>query len=172
MNETSSSESAARRLERYPPFRMLGIRVVELHREWRSVRILLPLSQENRNPGGTMFGGCIASLADPIPALACHRQFPEHTVWTRELLVDFRRPGTTDLELRFELSEASISAIKQDLTSRDRSTPLFEFGFYDLENNLVAWVKNRVAIRSIASSPGKVGAIPGKPPLDNEQREK
>ena len=78
------------------------------------------------------------------------------------ILVDFRRPGTTDLELRFELSEASISAIEQDLTARDRSTPLFEFGFYDRENKLVAWVRNRVAIRPIESSVKTAGAIPGK----------
>jgi uncharacterized protein (TIGR00369 family) len=169
MSEVLSSESPARRLERFPPFRTLGIRVIDLHREWRSVRILLPFSNENRNPGGTMFGGCIASLADPIPALACHRQFPDYAVWTRELQVDFRRPAITDLELRFELSEASISAIEQDLTTRDRSTPLFEFGFYDLENNLVAWVMNRVAIRPIASSPEKVGAISGKTPITKER---
>jgi len=141
------SAIAARRLEFFPPFRELKIQVLELHEHWRSVRILLPLNEANRNPGGTMFGGCIASLADPIPALACHRNFPEYAVWTRELHVDFRRPGTSDLELRFELPLASIESIGRELDLRDRSTPMFEFGFYDREDRLVVWVKNRVAIR-------------------------
>lgn len=147
MIDSSSSADAANRLERFPPFRELKIQVLELHAQWRHVRILLPLNEANRNPGGTMFGGCIASLADPIPALACHRCFPEYAVWTRELLVDFRRPGTSDLELRFELPVASIESIDRELVLRDRSTPQFEFGFYDREERLVAWVKNRVAIR-------------------------
>ena len=147
MTDPSSSATAASRLESFPPFRELKIQVLELHEQWRSVRILLPLNEANRNPGGTMFGGCIASLADPIPALACHRCFPDYTVWTRELLVDFRRPGVSDLELRFELPMASIESMDQELALRGRSTPTFEFGFYDRQDKLVAWVKNRVAIR-------------------------
>ncbi|MEJ2590625.1 MAG: DUF4442 domain-containing protein [Candidatus Thiodiazotropha sp.] len=168
MIDVSTGDSAARRLERFPPFLKLGVRVVELHTDWRQVRILLPLSAENRNPGGSMFGGCIASLADPIPALACHRQFPEHAVWTRHLQIDFRRPGLTDLELRFELTEASISAIGQDLAERDRSTPCFEFGFYDAQENLVAWVKNRVAIRPAERDVAPLGAMSGRPQVDKE----
>jgi len=166
--DASTGDSAARRLERFPPFSKLGIRVVELHVEWRQVRILLPLSAENRNPGGSMFGGCIASLADPIPALACHRQFPEHAIWTRNLQIDFRRPGLTDLVLRFELSEASISAIGQDLAERDRSTPCFEFGFYDAQDKLVAWVKNRVAIRPGERDVAPLGAMSGRPQVEKE----
>jgi uncharacterized protein (TIGR00369 family) len=162
MIEATTTDSPARRLERFPPFAKLGIRVVELHREWRSVRILLPLNADNRNPGGSMFGGCIASLADPIPALACHRQFPEYTVWTRDLQVDFRRPGVTDLELRFELSEASVSAIEEELSTRNRSTPKFEFGFYDLQGNLIAWVRNRVAIRPQGLDRATLGAVSGR----------
>ncbi|MCU7807497.1 MAG: PaaI family thioesterase, partial [Candidatus Thiodiazotropha sp. (ex Semelilucina semeliformis)] len=61
------TDSAARHLERFPPFQLLGIRVLELDENWRRVRILLPLNADNRNPGGSMFGGSIASLADPIP---------------------------------------------------------------------------------------------------------
>jgi uncharacterized protein (TIGR00369 family) len=147
MIDPQSSDAAARRLESFAPFRALKIQVLELHEAWQSVRILLPLNEANRNPGGTMFGGCIASLADPIPALACHRSFPEYAVWTSELHVDFRRPGTSDLELRFELPMASIESIGRELALRDRSTPMFEFGLYDREEKLVVWVKNRVAIR-------------------------
>ncbi|MCU7812490.1 MAG: PaaI family thioesterase [Candidatus Thiodiazotropha sp. (ex Notomyrtea botanica)] len=126
-------DSAARRLERFPPFQLLGIRVLELDEDWRKVRILLPLNADNRNPGGSMFGGSIASLADPIPALACHGSFPQFAVWTRELQVDFRSPGLSDLELRFELTEAAVGAIAEELAKRGRSTPSFEFGFYDQE---------------------------------------
>jgi uncharacterized protein (TIGR00369 family) len=143
----ASETSPEFRLESYPPFQAMAIQVLELHNSWRSVRIMLPLNERNRNPGGSMFGGCIASLADPIPALACHRQFPAYTVWTRELQVDFRRPGLSDLELRFEITQSAIDDIALELKQRKRSTPVFEFGFYDRDDNLVAWVKNRVAIR-------------------------
>jgi len=171
MIESPLAAEAARKLEFFPPFQALGIRVIELQEEWRSVRILLPLNEVNRNPGGTMFGGAIAALADPIPALACHRNFPGYAVWTRELQVDFRRPGTTDLELRFDLSVSAIESIKGELALRNRSTPAFEFGFYDQRDKLVAWVKNRVAIRPQGFSEEADGAMRAKR-TDVNEREK
>ncbi len=150
---------AARRLELFPPFRQLGIRVLALDENWRSVRILLPLNASNRNPGGTMFGGTIASLADPIPALACHRRFPQYTVWTRELHVDFRAPGVTDLELRFELSDSTVERIARELELRGRATPVFEFGFFDQHGNQVVWIKNRVALRQQETA-AELSAVP------------
>jgi uncharacterized protein (TIGR00369 family) len=158
--ELISDTTAKQRLEDYPPFQAMSVRVLELPDNWRHARILLPLNERNRNPGGSMFGGCMASLADPIPALACYRQFPDFAVWTRELRVDFRRPGLTDLELRFELSETIIDQIARELAQRRRSTPSFEFGFYDRDDRLVAWVRNRVAIRPKGSDVDQIGAEP------------
>jgi hypothetical protein len=66
----------ARLLEWYPPFRPMRIKVLEISEEWRRVRIRLPLNAMSRNPGGVMFGGYQAALADPIAALACARVFP------------------------------------------------------------------------------------------------
>ncbi|MCU7845177.1 MAG: PaaI family thioesterase [Candidatus Thiodiazotropha sp. (ex Monitilora ramsayi)] len=158
MSETST-ETAAHRLEIFTPFRLLGIKVLELDDNWGKARILLPLNKNNRNPGGSMFGGSIASLADPIPALACHRRFPLYAVWTRELHVDFRAPGLTDLELRFELTDAEVNEIADELTKRGRSTPVFEFGFYDRDDNLVVWVRNRVALRPQGVTTRTLGAV-------------
>ena len=59
----------ARLLELYPPFRPMRIKVLEIANDWRTVRILLPLNALSRNPGGVMFGGYQAALADPIAAL-------------------------------------------------------------------------------------------------------
>ena len=54
----------------------MRIKVLEIADDWRTVRILLPLNARSRNPGGVMFGGYQAALADPIAALACARVFP------------------------------------------------------------------------------------------------
>lgn len=94
-----------------------------------------------------MFGGAIAALADPIPALACNRVYPGHTVWTRAMSLDFRREGRTDLELRFDLDPAQEAEIRAELARRGRSTPSFEFGFWDTAGRLCVQVKNTVAIR-------------------------
>jgi acyl-coenzyme A thioesterase PaaI-like protein len=139
--------SERRRLELYPPFLLMGVKVIEISDEWRVVRMNLPLTALSRNMGDSMFGGNQASLADPIAALACARVFPGHAVWTRALRVDFRREGRTDLELRFAFPPELERGIREELAERGRSTPTFEYGYYLSDGTLCTWIHNTVAIR-------------------------
>ena len=124
----------------------MRVRVLELDTNWRHVRLLLPLAA-NRNPGGGMFGGSMACLADPIAALACNRVFPGHRVWTRELQLDFRHEGRSDMELRFDFDAGLERAIADELAARGRATPSFEYGFFDNQGRQCVRVRCRVAIR-------------------------
>ena len=137
----------ARRLALDPPFRAMGIRVIEIADDWSSATILLPLNRHNRNPGGGMFGGAMASLADPVPALMCARIFPGQAVWTRSMSIDFSREGRSDLTLRIAIDSEQLEAIHAELKSRMRATPEFEYAYFDAEGHLCAQVVNRVAIR-------------------------
>ena len=148
MPDSPVETAAADRLERFPPFHYMGVKVLSLSDDWGRVRMLLPLNRQTKNPGGSMFGGSVAAVADPVAALACHARFPRYAVWTRELNVDFRKPGMSDLELRFDFPQKTAVHIEQQLDAKGRSTPLFEFGIYDAEGELVAWVHNTVAIRT------------------------
>ena len=139
--------SDARTLEWYPPFLWMRIRVVELTPDWRRVRIVLPLNTISRNPGGVMFGGFQAALADPIAALACARVFPGYSVWTRAMTVEFEHGGSTDLELRFEFAPAQEALIRAELLRDGRSTPTFEYGFHLVDGRRCTRVLNTVAIR-------------------------
>ena len=124
----------------------MHVRVLELSDDWRRVRVLLPLCG-NSNPGGGMFGGAMACLADPIAALSCNRVFPGHQVWTRELLLDFRHEGRSDMQLRFELDAAKEAEIRDALHRRGRATPLLEYAFFDARGRACVDVRCRVAIR-------------------------
>ena len=94
-----------------------------------------------------MFGGNQASLADPIAPLACSRIFTGYDVWTRKLVIDFQRPGSTDLELRFDFPDTQMQAIRQDLEEKGRSNPVFEYGYYLTDGSQCTHVKCTVAIR-------------------------
>jgi acyl-coenzyme A thioesterase PaaI-like protein len=137
----------ARMLEWYPPFLAMRIKVVQLDRDWREVRIRLPLNAISRNPGGVMFGGYQAALADPVPALACARVFPGYSVWTRSMLVDFELGGSTDLELRFAFPEELEKTIREQLARDGRATPSFEYGYYLSDGRRCTRIVNTVAIR-------------------------
>lgn len=139
--------SPRKRLEWYPPFWVMRIKVLDLAEDWRSVRIRLPLNSFSRNPGGVMFGGYQASLADPIAAISCARVFPGYSVWTRALTLDFIRGGSTDLELRFDFPAEQEHAIRAELDDRGRATPVFEYGYYLADGTLCTRILNTVAIR-------------------------
>lgn len=139
--------SDRRRLELYPPFLFMRIEVLELAEDWTRVRIRLPLNTLSRNPGGVMFGGWQAALADPIAAMACSRRFPDYSVWTRAMSIDFDRGGSTDLELRFGIEDAELAAIERELAERGRATPTFEYGFHLADGTRCTRVRNTVAIR-------------------------
>ncbi len=136
-----------KQFEWFPPFWLMRVKVVEISAGWRRVRLRLPLSFWSKNMGGTMFGGHQASLADPVAALACAHVFPGYHVWTRSMQIDFRHPGATDLELRFEFPEDVEVQIGEELARKGRSTPEFEYGLYQEDGTCCTWVHNRVAIR-------------------------
>jgi hypothetical protein len=64
-------------------------------------------------------------LADPVAALACARRFREHACFTRAMTIDFARAGDSDLELKFEFTEADEAKIAKELQETGRSTPVF-----------------------------------------------
>ncbi len=138
---------ARKRIEWYPPFRMMGVKVIALEEHWNQVRLRLPLTVFSRNLGDTMFGGYQAAIADPIAAIACAKQFPGYSVWTRSLSLEFEHPGDTDLELRFVFDPRVKERIRHDLQRRQRSTPEFEYGLYRRDGVRCTRVVCRVAIR-------------------------
>jgi hypothetical protein len=137
----------ARLLELYPPFRPMRIKVLEIADGWRHVRILLPLNAMSRNPGGVMFGGYQAALADPVAALACARVFPGYSVWTRAMSISFDHGGNSDLEMRFSLTPEQEADIRMELEREGRSTPSFEYGYFRKDGVRCTVIRNTVAIR-------------------------
>ncbi len=137
----------SRLLELYPPFRPMRIKVLEISENWRTVRIRLPLNALSRNPGGVMFGGYQAALADPIAALACARVFPGYSVWTRAMTISFDHGGNSDLEMRSSLTREQEEAIRIELARDGRSTPTFEYGYIRSDGVRCTVIHNTVAIR-------------------------
>ena len=139
--------SDASRLEWFPPFLIMRVKVLEIRDNWRLVRMRLPLNTLSRNPGGIMFGGYQVALADPIAAMACARVFPEYSSWTRAVSIDFIRGGSTDLELRFEFTQEQEDEIRAELEERGRATPVFHYSFHLANGEVCSRVTNTVAIR-------------------------
>jgi len=139
--------SDRRRFELFPPFFLMRAKIDELAEDWSSVRIRLPLNWFSANAAGNMYGGYQASLADPIPSLACLKRFPGYRVATKKLEVDFIRVGSSDLTLHFDFDEAQFHEIEKELNESGRSTPTFEMKFTREDGKVCTRILNTVAIR-------------------------
>lgn len=139
--------SAPRRFELYPPFFLMRIKIITLTDDWSSARIRLPLNWASRNAAGNMYGGYQASLADPIPAIACMHRFPGYRVATRKLELDFIRTGNSDLILQFDFPAETATAISDELDRHGRATPCFDLQYLRTDGKVCTRIKNSVAIR-------------------------
>jgi len=121
--------SEAQRMQLWPAWWMMRIKVTSLANDWREVRITLPL---------TWISG--------------------YDVWTRKLSVDFQRPGNTDLELRFDFPLEKEQEIFEELKERNRSTPTFEYGLYRTDGSLCTKIECVVAIREKGYAKGQISS--------------
>ncbi len=136
-----------KKLELYPPFFLMGVKVIRVAEDFRHLTVRLPLRWYGRNHHSTMFGGFMAAVADPLPALLCAKLFPHCDVWTKRMSITFLRPGRTDLEVRMDITPEQIDAIQQELDGNGSATPQFEFFYWDQKNRRVARIKNIVAMK-------------------------
>ena len=143
--------SERRRLEFYPPFFFMRVKVLEISDNWRKVRLRLPLTSFSINPGGVVFGGYQAALADPIPALACGSIFKGWVVWTRAMHIDFIHGGISDLELHFDFPRQTEEEIRWQLEREGRADPEFEYAYFREDGERCTVIRNTVAIRAAES---------------------
>ncbi len=131
-----------RLLELYPPFFFMGAKVLDVSKDYRWIDVYLPLRWYGRNMHGTMFGGWLSAVSDPLPALLCAKAFPDVVVWTKSHCVDFKRPARSGVHLRVEMNDVLHAQIMKDLETQGRSSPVFEYEIKDRNSRTIARVRN------------------------------
>jgi hypothetical protein len=117
------TESLRSRLTRwgfnwFPAFRGTGARITYIARDWREVRLRIPLSRRTRNYVGTIYGGSMYGAVDPIYMVMLIRLLgPEYIVWDKSASIRFKKPGRSTLYARFHISEEETAAIREALES-------------------------------------------------------
>lgn len=134
-------------LQYYPPFLFMGVKIRNVSKDNRHCVAELPFKWYGSNPHGTIFGGFICALADPIPAILCGRIFPHTAAWTKSNSVTFKRPGHSTLTLEITITDEDIAAIQSQLDATGSAKQVFEFAFRDRGGKVVAEVKNTVVLK-------------------------
>lgn len=116
---TQSPFRAKWMLNLYPPLLVNRVVVKHISKNYRRVEVVIKKSFLNRNIQGTIFGGTIFSAADPFFALMYWQTFLQMgvktEVWLKSAHIRYIKPGSTDLNLTFQLSEEDISTAYNEL---------------------------------------------------------
>ena len=134
-------------LQLYPPFFFMGVKVRYVSPDYREIQVELPARWYGKNMHGTLFGGFIAAVSDPLPTLLCERIFPGVQAWTRRNSIEFLRPARGGVSLHLKITDQDVESIKHDLDINGQVIHSFEYGFRDQRGHLVAHVLNAVYLR-------------------------
>lgn len=147
------SESIRTRLTRwgfnwFPAYRGTGARITYIARDWREIRLRLPLSLRTRNYVGTIFGGSMYGAVDPVYMIMLIRTLgPGYIVWDKAASIRFRRPGRSTLIARFTLDDAELDAIRQILRTQETTDRVYTVELVDAEGVVHATVEKTLHVR-------------------------
>ena len=154
-------ESLATRLERHalnlvPAYFGTGARIVYIARDWREVRIELPLSIRTRNYVGTIFGGSMFAAVDPIHMVMLIKNLgPEYLVWDKASSIRFLRPGRDTLSARIAIGGEELDAIREGLRTARSLERTYAVELVDGAGKACARVEKIVYVRRKEASAGK-----------------
>lgn len=135
----------------YPPLLVNRIFVKSISSDFRKVNVRIKKSWLNINLQGTIFGGTIFSAADPFYALMYWQVFKQKgykcEAWLKSAEIDYLKPGTTDLDLVFELTELDIEEALKELALKGRFQKTHLIEMINTNGEVCAQVKTLVYLR-------------------------
>lgn len=132
----------------FPAYRGTGARITYIARDWREVRIRLPLNWRTRNYVGTIFGGSMYGAVDPIYMVMLIKILgPNYVVWDKAASIAFRKPGKGTLFATFRLSEQEIELIRSASMRHPSIERVYRIELVDAEDGVCATVEKTVYIR-------------------------
>jgi hypothetical protein len=132
----------------YPPFIGAGIRVRKVNETEDAIEVEMKLRFWNKNYVGTHYGGSLYSMCDPFFMLILMRKLGKnYVVWDKAAQIRFLKPGIGKVKARFQIPDAKIQDIRNELETLVKSEYIFMTSVLDEENNIVAEVEKLIYVR-------------------------
>ena len=140
-----------RRINFYPPFLGMGIRVKAHNDDFTRFEVQLRARWYNRNLFGTHFGGSLYSMCDPFYVFIVTMNLgPDYIVWDKTAAIAFLKPAKGDIHAVFEVGEDRLKKIRSEVDQLGKNTYHFEADLVDEAGLTVARVSKEVYVRSKA----------------------
>ena len=133
----------------YPPYLGMGIRVRSVSEDFRRFEVVLRQRWYNRNLFGTHFGGCLYSMADPFYVFIVTMNLGrDYIVWDKSASIDFLKPAGGTITGIFEIDRNELERIREEVDHRGKNTYHFETDLRDEDGVAVARVTKEIYVRA------------------------
>jgi acyl-coenzyme A thioesterase PaaI-like protein len=137
-----------RLLNLWPCYWGTGVRLKHISKDFREVRLEVPLNWRTRNYVGTIFGGSMYGAVDPVCMLALIKNLgSSYEVWDKAASIRFKKPGRSTLHATFTLDQKEIDRIQEELSHTDSIDCLYNIDLVDDDGTACATVEKIIHIR-------------------------
>lgn len=138
----------------FPAYRGTGAWVTYIARDWREVRIRLPLNIQTYNYVGTIFGGSMYAAVDPFYMIMLIRNLGKgYVVWDKAATIRFKKPGRATLYARFTLDQPELDAIRAELEQTRSIDRVYRVELTDAQGVVCAEIDKVIYIRRATPQP-------------------
>lgn len=145
----SRSGRLIRKINFYPPFLGMGIRVRDFSEN--STRFAVELRERwyNRNLFGTHFGGSLYTMADPFYLFIVTLNLGhDYMVWDKSARIDFLKPAKGTILGIFEIDAGQLANMRATVDELGKGSFHFETDLTDEAGVAVARVFKEVYVRA------------------------
>ena len=151
-NNSSRFAGMIRKVNWYPPFIGMGIRVHSHSDDMRRFEVQLKPRWFTRNLFGTHFGGSLYTMSDPFYVFILTANLGDgYIVWDKSAAIRFLKPAKGTITGIFEVSVERIREIAAEVDRLGKQTFHFEAGLVNEQGDPVARVTKEVYVRAKAA---------------------
>lgn len=143
----------------FPAIRRTGGHITHVSPDVRHVRVALPLNWRTRNINGTLFGGSMFAITDPIyMSLLYFNLGNDYVVWDKGGSIRFKRPGKRTLFADFRLDDAELTSVREALALQPEIDRHYRVDLLDQEGQVYAEVERVLYIAHRSAYEAKLAA--------------
>ena len=132
----------------WPPYLGAGVRVEEISKDWKQVRVGMKLHWYNKNYVRSHFGGSLFSMTDPFLMLMLMANLgKDYVVWDSSAKIKFIQPGRGRVTANFVIDEERLTSLRDKGSSGEKMLEKFRVDIVDRTNSPVARVYKTLYIR-------------------------
>jgi len=132
----------------WPPFLGMGIRIVYIAPDMKSIDVEMTLRWWNANYVGTHSGGSLCAMTDPFYMLMLMANLGRgYIVWDKAASIRFRKPGRGTVCAEFRLTDAQLDDIRDKLNTLPKYEPVFNVEVKDEQGTVIAEVEKTIHVR-------------------------